>query len=77
MASTPAFPGRLKMNDAFSVFVCLPNWVRSSIPLGGGEHIFNPSTQEAETGGPTWSTEQVPGQAPKLQENPVSKKLNR
>ena len=41
-------------------------------------HAFNPNTQEAEAGGslslrPDWSTEQVPGQAPKLQRNPVLK----
>ena len=43
-------------------------------------HPFNPSTREAEGRGISessrlgWCTEQVPGQAPKLQGNPVSKK---
>lgn len=42
-------------------------------------HAFNPSTQEAETGGflslrSTWSTEQVSGQPGRAtQRNPVSK----
>ena len=41
---------------------------------------FNPNTQETETGGSLWVQgqsslqERVPGQALKLQRNPVSKK---
>ena len=43
-------------------------------------HAFNPSTQEAEAVGSLWIRDQpglqelVPGLAPKLQRNPVSKK---
>ena len=46
-------------------------------------HTFNPSTQEAEAGESLWVQGQpglqkwVPGQAPKLQRNPVSKKQNK
>ena len=43
-------------------------------------HVFNPSTLEEEAGGCLWVwgqpclQELVPGQAPKLQKNPLSKK---